>query len=189
MDDGTNILLIPATEFEEMMQGIEIDIKRNLPEIIGEYSTRSGGSLAEVNFTRIKRHRDNNNARYIIVVAPDFDPAIRKNAERENVCLLPAKVLGEILRLNKDFSLAPPDLKDIISTSGLVDDSKLEHLRKKYSREVYYVKRLLEVMEELKTPQSLDTLYGVIRTIDRYEKHPETSKIELLITTTFLFAF
>ena len=26
MDDGTNILLIPATEFETMMQGVEIDM-------------------------------------------------------------------------------------------------------------------------------------------------------------------
>jgi len=289
MDDGANILLIPATEFEAMMRGIEIDIdnrwkpylfisknkatfkskgkiidvtkylnnfkiifdyvapkkveekivekppfieetKRNLPEIIVEYSTksefhkefenavlrafqtlgfecewisegtksgdtdilvknpyriiidpktRSGGSLAEINFTRIKRHRDNNNAKHIIVVAPGFDPALRKDAERENVCLLTAELLREILQLNEDFSLTPSDLKNIVSTSGLVDNSKLEQLKEKYSHEVYYVNRLLEVMEELKNPQSLDTLYGVIRTRDRYEKRPETTKSEL----------
>lgn len=296
MDDGTNILLIPATEFEALMQGIEIDIdnrwkpylfisknkatfkskgkiidvtkylnnfkiisdyvapekgdkkiiekpprieetKRDLPEIIVEYSTksefhkefenavlrafntlgfecewisegtksgdtdilvknpyriiidpktRSGGSLAEINFTRIKRHRDNNNARYIIVVAPGFDPAVRKDAERENVCLLTAERVREILLLNENFSLTPPDLKNIVSISGLVDDSKLEQLRKNYSREEYYVKRLLEVMEELKTPQSLDTLYGIIRTRDRYEKRPETTKGELTQTLELL---
>ncbi len=289
MDDGTNILLIPATEFATMVQGIEIDMdnrwkpylyltkeratfhskgriiditkylnnlkiikeyivpekfvqkitekpspikerERDLSEIIIEYSTksefhkefenailrafqefgfdcewisegiksgdtdilvrspyriiidpktRSNGSLAEVNFTRIKRHRDINKARYIIVLAPGFDPALRKDADREQVCLLTAKMLVNILLLNEDFSLSPSDLEDIISTSGMVGDSKLKQLEERYSREICYVNHLIEVVEELKSPQSLDTLYGIIRTRDKYEKRPETSKREI----------
>lgn len=287
MDDGTNLLLIPATEFITMMQGIEIDIdnrwkpylyttkgqatfrlkgkvinvtnylnnlkliseyvapekvvekiteeppsikERKLSEIIIEYSTkselhkefefavlrafqtlgfdcawisegtksgdtdilakvpyriiidpktRSDGSLAEINFTRIRRHRDSNDAKYTVVVAPGFTPALIKDAEQENVCLLTAGILREILLLNEDFSLTPVDLEDIISTSGVVNESKLEQLREKYSQQVCYVKRLLAVIEELKNPQSLDTLYGVIRTRDRYEKRSEIDKHEL----------
>lgn len=290
MDDGTNILFIPATEFETMMQGIEIDMdnrwkpylyitngratfrlkgkvidvtkylnnlkviseyvvrekvvkkiiekppsikerERDLSETIIEYATkselhnefelavlrafqtlgfdcewisegtksgdtdilvknpyriiidpktRSDGSLAEINFTRIRRHRDSNDAKYIVVVAPGFTPALIKDAEQENVCLLTARILREILLLNEDFSLTPVDLEHIISKSGLVDKSNLEQLREKYSRQVCYVKRLLVVVEELKNPQSLDTLYGVIRTRDRYEKRSDISKDELV---------
>ena len=152
---------------------------KNPYRIIVDAKTRSGGSLAEINFTRIKRHRDINNARYIIVVAPSFDPALRKDAERESVCLLTVKMLREILLLNENLSLAPSDLEDIVSASGMVDDLKLKQLREKYSREVHYVNRLIEAMEELKNPQSLDTLYGVIRTRDKYEERPETSKREI----------
>lgn len=288
MDDGTNVLLVPAIEFATMMQGIETDMdnrwkpylyitkdkatfqlkgrvidvtkylnnlkviseyvapekvvkkiteklppieERDLSEIIIEYSTkselhkefefavlrafqamgfdcewisegtksggtdilvkipyriiidpktRSDGSLAEINFTRIRRHRDSNDAKYIVVVAPGFTPALIKDAEQENTCLLTAGILREILLLNEDFSLTPVDLEDIISTRGLVDKSKLEQLREKYSRRVCYVNRLLVVMEELKNPQSLDTLYGVIGTRDRYEKRSEIGKHELI---------
>lgn len=289
MDDGTNTILIPATEFVEMMRGVEVDmdnrwkpflfvkenkatitikgktcdvskyldnfitfsdyvapekikepsikiptpsreIEKSLLEIIVDYSTkgefykefenvvfnaflelgfecewisegtksgdtdiliknpyrvivdaktRSSGSLSEINFTRLKRHKDNNNAKYILVVGPDFDPALCRDAEREGVCLLTAGTLRRILELNKDFSLSPADLEDIISTHGLLDNLKLEQLKVKHDTEVFFVKRLLIVMEELENPQSLDTLYGVMRTRDRYEKQPKIDKAEI----------
>jgi hypothetical protein len=287
MDDGANILLIPATEFITMMRGIEIDIdnrwkpylyitedkatfrlkgkvinvtnylnnlkliseyaapeklveeitekppptkERELSEIIVEYSTkselhkefefavlrgfqtvgfdcewisegtksgdtdilakapyriiidpktRSDGSLAEINFTRIRRHKESNNAKYVVVVAPGFTPALVKDAEQEKVCLIAARVLREILLLNEDFSVIPADLETIIATSGLVNESKLEHLRERYSQHMCYVSRLIVLIEELKNPQSLDTLYGIIRTRDRYERRSEIDKREL----------
>lgn len=147
--------------------------------VIVDAKARSSGSVSEINFTRLKGHRDDNRAKYTIVVGPDFDPALQRDAEREGMCLLTAETLKSILQLNDDFSLSPVDLEDIISTRGLVDNSKLEQIKTKHDAEVRCANRLLIIMEELKNPQSLDTLYGIIRTRDKYEKRHETDKQEL----------
>lgn len=142
--------------------------------------------LNHVNFTRLKQHKLQHNAKYIVIVSVDFAPAVIKDAQLENATLIDVKTLASLLDLNASFPISPFIFEEKIKNGGLI---KFEDF-KKSSDEEYFKKmsiHLFDIINSLDfTPRTLDEIKG--RIDYKYEKiKKEALPIENIRNTlTFL---
>jgi len=87
---------------------------------IVDAKSRSRGSISSINLTRLKEHREQYNAKFILVVGPGFDAGVIKDAEKERMALLSAKALANLVQ-NDAIYFYPDELQPIFECSGLAD--------------------------------------------------------------------
>lgn len=163
----------------------DIFIKEPYRAIVDPKS-RTSGTISEINFTRIKGHKEAKNAKYMIVVGYDFDPAVVSDAKREEACLLSSPLFKRILDLNEIFALTPYSVENIISTKGLVAESKIENLENRVNESLEFVKDIAAIIEELESPMTIDTLHGIIKTKEKYEGRRQMSRDEIKMMVEML---
>jgi hypothetical protein len=130
-------------------------------------------SKGAVNFTRIKRHKVQHKARYMVVVSVSFQPAVAKDAEAEGACLVSVDVLESLYILFCQNWFSPFDLERLFSKAGLVDDSDLDFLRDEEAKTARFKRYLQTVIKVLDfRPRGFDEIKG------RLEYHCEDKNIE-----------
>lgn len=112
--------------------------------VIDGKSSRSG-KVVNINWPALARHKMQNGAQYILVVAPDFSGGdLLNDAEQQRVALLRADDLAAVVRLHASTPLSLADLRELFQHPG---DPKLPLQQiKEIAREV---KRLQELLPDI----------------------------------------
>ncbi|MCX7001622.1 MAG: hypothetical protein NT106_15225 [Candidatus Sumerlaeota bacterium] len=118
-------------------------------------------SKGTINFTRIKRHKIQNNARYMIIISGCFQPAVIKDAKLENACLLNVDTLEKLYNLFNESLFSPLDIEYILSKSGLITDEDLTPLRIKRDNKKQFFQNLEKIIINMDfTPKSVEEIKG-----------------------------
>lgn len=88
-------------------------------------------ALHHLNFSRLKRHKQENDASFLVVVSKGFDRAVVRDAEMERCTLLPVTLLKELFILSESFTLSPFEIEPIFEKGGIVTNSDLEQFRQR----------------------------------------------------------
>jgi len=107
----------------------------------------AGDSCTHINFARIKRHKQENNGSFILVVSVGFDPAVVRDAESEQVALMPAEALKELLVITRNYTFSPFEIDYLLRKAGLIENADLDHLRNK---EKHYRDRINAILRVIK---------------------------------------
>lgn len=132
----------------------DVLVKEPFRAVIDCKST-SSGSLSQINFTRIKRHQQENQAEFCAVISENFDPAVSKDAEIEGMALIRTETLAELLHLNLQFPIGPGKIRALFLTKGLANEGVLENIRLYVSEmkaKVQQVALILEVLDFVRRP-------------------------------------
>ncbi len=126
----------------------DILIKEPYKFIIDTKSTKLP-SINKVNFTRIKRHREMNDAKYMIIIADKFQKAVIQDAIMENACLLTVEILEKLYYLNQKRCFSPFELEIIFSKIGLINEDDLEYLLENTYRENEFLDSVRNVIKNM----------------------------------------
>jgi hypothetical protein len=96
---------------------------------IVECKTSVSGSLSQVNFTRMKRHKKKADAEFAAIASESFDPAVIEDAITEGVALIQTNLLAELLSLNLQFPLGAEYIRLIFASKGLPAEDVIDHIR------------------------------------------------------------
>jgi len=143
--------------------------------IVDGKSTKTDAKTS-INFTRIKRHMKENNAKFMVIVSVGFDPAVNRDAELEGATLVDVQTLMYIMKIHKENFLSPFDYIEILRQPGIISNEKLDLIRKKVEDQNVMVNKSLILLENLDfTFRNLDEIKG--RT-DLYCEQNQITKIE-----------
>lgn len=143
--------------------------------IVDGKSTKADAK-STINFTRIKRHKKENKAEFMVIVSVGFDPAVVRDAKIEGATLIDIQTLITILRIHKEYVLSPFDYIKILKQPGLLNGEKLKQLRKRVEDQDKMLNRSLILLENLDfIHRNIDEIKG--RT-DLYCEQNQTTKIE-----------
>ncbi len=110
----------------------------------------SGESLTHINIVRLKRHKKENNASFLLIVSVGFDRAVVRDAEMEECTLLPVNVLREIVILSHQFTFSPLDIEPILKKVGIITLQDIEYLKlkgKTFRRQIYSILKVLKASD------------------------------------------
>ena len=128
--------------------------------IIDGKSTRMDSKSA-INFTRIKRHMNQNKAEFMIIASVAFDAAVARDAELENATLIDVQRLVHLLKAHKDCMLSPLDYAELFRKPGLVTKERFAEIERKIDFQRDIVRRILIIMENLDfSYRSVDEMKG-----------------------------
>ncbi len=108
----------------------DILVKEPYRFIVDAKSTKLD-SKGRINFTRIKRHKRKNNAKYMVIVSTNFQRAVIKDAEMENACLIKVDFLEDLYTLFKRTWFSPFELEGLFSKSGVISNKDIDFLENK----------------------------------------------------------
>ncbi|MBI2887903.1 MAG: restriction endonuclease [Chloroflexi bacterium] len=119
----------------------------------------ASGSLAQIYFTRIKRHQREHEAQSAAVVSVQFAPAVIEDARAEGVSLWESGRLVELLNLNREVPIPPSLLKVLFETQGLVTEDAFAQVRSFITETTSKVDRAIQILEVLdfvgRTPEEI----------------------------------
>jgi hypothetical protein len=110
----------------------------------------STGKLNHINIPRLKRHKNENEGSFLLVVSVDFERAVIRDSEAEECTLLPVEVLKEILTLSKSYTFSPFELENVLKQPGLITLSDIEYLKllgKDYRQKIDSVLRVIKTLD------------------------------------------
>ena len=169
----------------------DILIEEPVRFIVDGKSTKTE-SKTTINFTRIKRHRDQNKASFMAIASVGFDPAVARDAELEKATLLEVPMLIDLLRVHREYMLSPFDYAELFKEPGLVTKERFAeiYLKTDFQREI--VKESLIIMENLDFSfRSLDEMKGRMdlycdqKGIERIDKGGIKGLLEILAHQIF----
>jgi hypothetical protein len=132
-------------------------------QAIVDGKTTSEAKLSQVNFSRLKRHMQDNRAKYMMVVSLDFSPALIKDAKVEGASLVPAEVLASVLRQNQLIPLPVKAVESIFSIKGKVDVSQLKEIFLETNNSMLLAKQAKAALECIDyVPRSIEEIKGRI---------------------------
>jgi len=116
--------------------------------IVDGKSTKTDSKSA-INFTRIKRHKAQNDADFMVIASVGFDKAVGKDAELEGACLIEIQALAQLLDIHRAFVLSPFDYIEVFKQTGVVDSNKILEFRTKYEARGTTIAKALTIIENL----------------------------------------
>jgi len=129
--------------------------------VIIEAKTTTKESIGKIYFTRLKQHKEMNQADFIAVVCNNFEPAVIRDAEIENTLLIQTNLLCKLLDLNDEYPLSPSDLKYIFQLKGLLKEENLRSLRNRLVSLKGKIKNLSTIIQSVDNKKrNLDELFG-----------------------------
>ena len=121
----------------------------------------AGDSLTHINFARLKRHKRENDASFLLVISVNFDRAVVKDAEMEECTLMPVEVLREVLFLSRNYTLSPFEIEHLFKKAGLITLADIECLKAKEKDYRKYINSILRVIKILDfRPRDLKEIKG-----------------------------
>jgi len=130
-------------------------------------------SKGRINFTRIKRHKAKYKAKYMVIISVDFQPAVIRDAEMENACLIKVSLLEDLYTLFKRNWFSPFEIKMLFSKDGMLTDNDLDFLRDKEREDIKFKRNLELVIKNMDfSHRTLDEVKG------RTEYYCDDNKIE-----------
>jgi hypothetical protein len=157
------------------------DVLINKPyRIIVEAKSTSRDNIDKIYFTRLKQHKLKHEANSIVVVSNGFAPSVIRDAEIENVLLMPTRLMCKIIDVHEEYPLSPYDLEYVFQRNGLLRDEDLHRLTNKFLSVREKMNNLLLVVKSVdNTKRNLDELYG------RYQIRCEESDVGYLAKDEF----
>lgn len=163
--------------------GSDTDVEITEPiHAIVEVKARSSGTLRSPDASRIQGHKERRKADHAIVVAPSFDPAAIEDADREDIVLIPADHLRDLLDRRQTYGLSPELISEYLVEPGAVQDDRLDQLdegirnRRRGAEELIAVIRALERADDYEgTPERLRL---ILKGMYDDREVPETPVIE-----------
>jgi len=138
----------------------DILVESPIKGIIDCKSTTSD-SLNHLNFSRLKRHKNENNACFLLVISKGFDRAVIKDAILEKCALMSVEVLRDLLVLTKTFTVSPYEIEPLIKKEGLIQCTDYEHLK---NEECEFKKKINSIMRVITSldfkPRDLKEIKG-----------------------------
>lgn len=154
--------------------------------IIDGKSTKADSKSA-INFTRIKRHKAQNNASFMVIVSVGFDPAVGKDAELEGACLIEIESLIELLRIHNEFVLSPYNYMEVFQHRGLVDRYVMTEFRDKCKKQHEPLFKAINLIENMDfNPRTLDEIKGRLDLYCEQNNSPKPEKEEIIRFLAFL---
>ena len=121
----------------------------------------AGDSLTHINFARLKRHKRENDASFLLVISVNYDRAVVKDAEMEECTLMPVEVLREVLFLSRNYTLSPFEIEHLFKKAGLITLADIECLKAKEKDYRKYINSILRVIKILDfRPRDLKEIKG-----------------------------
>jgi hypothetical protein len=160
----------------------DILIESPLRGIIDCKST-SDDSLSQLNFARLKRHKKENDASFLLVIAKGFDRAVVRDAALEQCTLMPVGVLREILQINDAWAVSPLDLEPLLKRENLVSSEDCRQLRGKVDASRKMIESIIRVITALDfKPRALKEIKGRLD----YDDESELAEILSLLSSPLL---
>lgn len=159
--------------------------------IIVDAKSSSNGSVSEsaVSFDVLRDHKKKHKADYVIVVAPDFPNRVKNWAVENDVILLQANELIQILEHHSNAPISLTDLRDTFTRVDAQKDLLFEHFRSLDRRRILMEKVLelafQEALEDDPIAEGYVSLENVIYAL-RKEVTPRPSNDEIRDTLEFL---
>ncbi|OGC95242.1 MAG: hypothetical protein A2W25_09120 [candidate division Zixibacteria bacterium RBG_16_53_22] len=116
--------------------------------IVDGKSTKTDSKSA-INFTRIKRHKAQNDADFMVIASVGFDKAVGRDAELEGACLIEIQALVQLLEIHRAFVLSPFDYIEVFKQTGVVGPNKITEFGNKYKAQGATIAKSLTVIENL----------------------------------------
>ena len=150
----------------------DILVKEPYKFIVDAKSTKLD-SKGRINFTRIKRHKAKHNAKYMVIISTNFQPAVIKDAEMENACLIRVDFLEDLYTLFKRTWFSPFELEGLFSKSGVITNKDIDFLKNKERDNIRFSQNLeMLIMNMDFSDRSIDEIKG------RVEYYCDDGKIE-----------
>lgn len=86
-------------------------------------------ALSHLNLSRMKRHKKENDADFLLVISKGFDRAVIRDAELEHCTLVPVDVLRELYMLSKRLTFSPLEMQPLFRKAGVITSPDLEYIR------------------------------------------------------------
>jgi hypothetical protein len=129
--------------------------------VIIEAKTTTKEGIGKIYFTRLKQHKEKNQADFIAVICNDFEPSVIRDAEIEDTLLIQTMLLCKLLDLNDEYPLSPFDLKYIFQSKGLLKELNLQPLRDRLVNRREKIKNLYTVIQGIDNQKrNLDEVFG-----------------------------
>ncbi|MBM4054879.1 MAG: hypothetical protein FJ264_09480 [Planctomycetes bacterium] len=110
----------------------------------------TNSTLNHLNFSRLKRHKNENNATFLLVISKGFDPAVIKDAVLEQCTLMPVDALRDLIVLLKTFTISPYEIEPLLRKKGLINYADYDYLRKKeseFKEKINYIVRVITALD------------------------------------------
>ena len=155
--------------------------------IIVDGKSTKAESKSAINFTRIKRHRAQNNAELMMIVSVGFDPAVGRDAELEGACLIDIDALLELLTIDREFVLSPFDYLKIFQVHGIVDLKAIREFKLHWQRQHDTITKVINLINSMDfTPRPLDEIKGRLDLYCEQKNVVSPAKDEIVEYLTFL---
>lgn len=130
-------------------------------------------SKGRINFTRIKRHKREHNAKYMVIVSVNFQPAVIKDAEMESACLVTVNFLEDLYTLFERIWFSPFEMERLFSKVGMLTNNDLDFLKNKEKKNIRFKQNLRVLIKNLDfSHRTLDEIKG------RIEYYCDDNRIE-----------
>lgn len=140
-------------------------------------------SLSQLNFTRSKRHKKENDALFLLVVGKGFDRAVVRDAGLEQCTLMPVEILRDLLQITKACTLSPFDIEPLLKKEGLISPEDCQTLRQRADVSKRKIESVIRVMSAVDfRPRALKEIKGRLD----YEDETELTEILSLLSSSVL---
>ncbi len=134
----------------------------------------SDESLSQLNFSRLKRHKIENNASFLLVVGKGFDRAVVRDAVMEKCTLMPVKVLRRLTSITENCAVSPFDIEPLLKKGGLVSIEDCSALEQNILAVADRIESVMKVISMLDfKPRALKEIKGRLD----YENEDELQEI------------
>lgn len=153
----------------------DILVKEPYKFIVDAKSTKLD-SKGRINFTRIKRHKAKHNAKYMVIISTNFQPAVIRDAEMENACLIKVDFLEDLYTLFKRSWFSPFEIEGLFSKIGMLTNKDLDFLKNKERKDIKFKQNLEVLIKNLDfSHRGVDEIKG------RIEYYCDDNKIERML--------
>ena len=150
----------------------DILVKEPYKFIVDAKSTKLD-SKGRINFTRIKRHRVKHNAKYMVIISTNFQPAVIEDAKMEKACLVKVDFLEDLYTLFKRIWFSPFEIERLFSKNGILENEDLDFLKDKKRKKIKFNQNLEVLIKNMDfSHRGLDEIKG------RIEYYCDDNKIE-----------
>ena len=144
-------------------------------------------SLGSLNFARLKRHKKENEASFLVVVGKGFDRAVVRDAVMEQCTLMPVEVLKEILRISRTYTVSPFEIEYLLRKEGLVSLEDCQFLKRAADDFQNKTESVLRVIASLDfMPRALKEIKGRLDYEAEEKGKPQINEVELSEILVFL---
>jgi hypothetical protein len=154
---------------------------------IVDCKSTTGESLSSLNFARLKRHKKENEASFLLVIGRGFDRAVVRDAVMEQCTLMPVEVLKEILQVSRTYTVSPFEIEHLLKREGLVSLEDCQFLRRAADTFRSRTESVLRVIGSLDfNPRALKEIKGRLEYEAEQKGSPPINEAELSEMLVFL---